>query len=169
MGFRAQEDVLGHIKAKAASKMSQEMVAAGVVRATDEIAGKKWLIKAQALGSNSCLQFGLNVLAYRRSVNSIEIIKNWTIRCREDVHVLVGTPGNLTANAEVSVEKQKVAAERRVSASADGLRREIPGGYIRHAGIRCRVPANRAIAEGQVKLLRLRAGCCRKDDAKSRE
>src|SRR5215471_17213335 len=118
MGLRAYEDVLGHINAKAASKMSHEMVAAGVIRTADEITGKEWLIKAQALRSDSCLQFGLNVFAYRRSINAIEIIENWTIRCREDVHILVGPPGNLTANAEVSVEKQKVAAERRVAAPA---------------------------------------------------
>jgi hypothetical protein len=75
----------------------------------------------------------------------------------------------LSANAEVSVEKEKVAAERRVSAPADGLRREIPGCYVCHAGIRCWIPANRAVAEGQVKLLCMRAGCYRKNDAKSRE
>src|SRR5215472_15584872 len=135
MAFRAYEDVLGHIEAKAAAKMSHEMVAAGVIGAADEITGKERLVKAQALSSDSCLQLGLNMLAHGRSPNGIDIIENWTIRRRENVHVLVGPPGNLSANAEVAVEKQKVAAECRVAAPADSLRSVSPGCCLGQAGI----------------------------------
>ncbi len=121
MSFGAYKDVVGHIEANSAGYVRQEMVAAIEIGAPAEItAGKKRLIKAQTLKTNSALEIQLCPLPQLRSINSVEIIKNWTVWLKEVVNVLVGPPGDFRTYSEILLE-QKVAAERRISTAADAL------------------------------------------------
>ena len=124
MSFGANKDVVGHVEANSGANVGQEMVAADVIRATAAkwivTARKKGLVKTQTLQTNSALEIQLCPFPQRRSINSVEVIKNWTVWLEEDVNVLVGPPGDFRAYSEILME-QKISAEGRISTAADGL------------------------------------------------
>src|SRR5215467_6930697 len=145
--FRPQENVAGNVQTNAAAKMSQEVVAALEIGATREAAGDKWRVEAEALAADPRLKLGLHVLADRRSPDRVEIVKDRPVRREEDVHVLVGSPRDLAADAEIFLEEEKVSAERRITAAADALRR------VAGAGIGSWRSGDRPVTESYVKLL----------------
>jgi len=121
MSFGTYKNVVGHIQANSCAHVRQEMVAAiEIGAAAERTAGKKLLVKAQTLETNSTLEIQLRPLAQLRSINSVDVVKNGTVWLEEIVNVLVGSPGDFPAYSEILLE-QKVAAERRISAATDAL------------------------------------------------
>jgi len=57
--FRPDENAAGHIKAKPAAHMSEEMVAALKVGATGKVAREEWLVKPKTLQAYTTLQLSL--------------------------------------------------------------------------------------------------------------
>ena len=152
MSFGANKDVVGHIKANSGAHVRQEMVAAGVIGATERCALKERLVEAQTLKTNSALEIQLCPLSQRRSIDGAEVIKNGTVGLEENVNVLVGPPGDFRAYSEILME-QKIAAERRISTAADGLILVVDAPIA----IACGIAADGAIPESQIHLLSM--GC----------
>jgi hypothetical protein len=153
--FGTEKDGAGDVETNAAAKVSQKMVAALEIGAADETAGYKWRIEAEALAADPRLELGLRVLAQRRRPHGVEVVEDGPVGREENVRVLVGPPGNLAADPEILFEEEKISAEGRITAAADGLR------SVAGRGVGCRGPSDRSVAEGHVKLLR--AGNVRDD------
>ena len=79
MSFRTNEEIAFHIKPESGSKMSHEMVAAGVVSAASEATSNEILIKADALRANARGEFGRDMFRARRYPDSIEVVENRTV------------------------------------------------------------------------------------------
>lgn len=142
MSFGANEDVIGHIEADSGAYVSQKVVAAGVVSATECGALKERLVEPETLKSDSTLKIELCPLSQRRSIDGAEVIKNGTVGLKEDVNILVGPPGGFRAYSEILME-QKIAAECRISTAADGLILVVESTIA----IACRIAGDGAITE----------------------
>lgn len=162
MRFRAEEDVVPNIQTEAASPVRGKMLAAREIRAAEEIAGGKWLVKADIQPTNSSLQLSLRVLSQRGRKDGVEVVKYRTIRLEEPVYVLVGAPSNFTADPDVLLPEQEVPAEGWIAAAADGHRR------MPRLSIRYRRSCYRAPAKADIKLLSLGGACDREKSARGR-
>src|SRR5581483_1394387 len=98
------------------------MFAAYKVGATGKAANDRILVKADILYANAGQQFGLHGLPQPWRINSIEVKKNRPVGLETEIEIAAGPPCNLALYPEVFFQQQ-IAAEYRVHASPDSLRR----------------------------------------------
>src|SRR6185312_3816727 len=99
MSFRTHEKVAVEIVAKASANVSHEMIAADEVGATDRAATGETLVEAKALPSDAGHYLSRRMLAEFGGVDSIEVIKQWTVRLESAVQILTSAPGQLAADS----------------------------------------------------------------------
>ena len=121
MGLGPDENGVCHVKAESASHVNQEVITALKVRTAHKITREKWLVEAEALQTDSALQFRLRSFAKRRAIDRIEIVKNGAIWVEKDVDILVAAPCYFTAYSEVLLDEKKITAECRITTAADAL------------------------------------------------
>src|SRR5215472_15778701 len=121
MNFRANENTSSHVEAYPSCKVPKEVITAAVIGTVwkeTTAAGKERRVKADRLSSNSGLKFGLRPFADWRSQNSVEIVENWPVGLREYVDVLIRSPGDLAANADILSVKKEISRKRGVAVPA---------------------------------------------------
>ena len=147
--FRPDEYAVGHVKPNPAANVHQKMIAALEIGAAGKGAGEERLIKAEAFQPDATLQIRLSLLSERRTIHGVEIVKDRPVRVEEDVYVLMGSPRYFSTNAEILLDEEKIPAEGWITAATDVLR-GVSGKISR---VRRRFACDRAITEGQIKLL----------------
>jgi len=125
---------------------------------------EKRLVEPQTLKPDSTLEIELRSLAQLRAVHGIEVIEDWTIGLKKDVHVLVGTPRHLRAHTEVLLEK-KVAAKRGITTAADALILVVKTTVT----IACGLAAYGTIPKSKIHLLGVGCTSSNKKKTKSRD
>ena len=127
MGFRPHKEVSFEVVPQASAEVSHEMVAADEIAATGETAAvEERLIEAQALPSDTGLQFGSNPARMRR-VYGAEIIQQRPIGLKSRIHIATGPPGDLTAKPEVVLQKI-ISGEHRIGSARQANRVMVPAG-----------------------------------------
>ncbi len=162
MSFRAHEKVAVEIVAKASADVTHEVIAADEVRATDCPASGESLVEAQALPTDASHHFSRSMLAQFGSVDSVEIIEQWTVGLESAIQILTSAPGQFTADSELLFQ-QKIRADDRVSASGERNR-----GMISR-GARRRGRSQSAYTESDVKLLRMKRAADQKTSCQYHE
>ena len=127
VSFRANKKMAAKIVAQAGTEVTHEVIAANKVGATDRAATGETLVEAQALPSDARREFGGRVLAQLGGVDSVKIIKKWTVRLEPAVQILTGSPGQFATHSKLPLQK-KVCAEHRVGAAGQRHRRVASGG-----------------------------------------
>lgn len=162
MRFRSDKNAPRDIKAESATYVCEEVIAALKVRATRKVAREEWLVKPKTLQPDTALQLSLSSLAQRGSKHSVEVVKDGTVGIKKDVHILVTTPGDFPARAEVFLIKKEIAAEGGITSAAYALRRVIRAVQ----GVCGRLSTHGTDAKCQVKLL---SECCAPAQQKHRK
>lgn len=155
MDLWPHEDVVPHVQAQASTEVGRKVVAAGVVRAAGETAGKDLVVEAYVFEADATLDFGLSPFAQGWSPYRVDVEKNRTERLEELVYVLMGAPGHFRADAKMLPE-QKVAAKTRISSAAEALRGMRTVVDLSLRGIGSRVSFDRPVTECDIELL---SGC----------
>lgn len=74
--LRADENVIDGIEFHACSQVAKEVIRTRKVRAREETAGNKRLIKADAFAANPTFNLECRTLSQRGSKNSVEVVKD---------------------------------------------------------------------------------------------
>lgn len=140
------EEIPNGVEAHRRSEVSQEVVAAGVIRASRETAIVERLVESQVFRPDSGGEFAADPVVLRR-VDCVDIIEDRTIRLKSCIKVLARPPGRFSINAELLLE-QEVAAEIQISSASHGHRQVSAGGR------RCGGRGQRAYTKCCIELLR---------------
>jgi hypothetical protein len=155
MGFGTDKNAVGHVKLQASAYVRHEVIAAAEISATAEgAAGKEGGIETDALNSNASLQLTLNSLAQFGGVNRVEVVKERTVRLLKDVQVLVHAPTGRHTYPKAFLE-EKISAQGRICAAADGLGKMVDGDGRERIAIGCRLAGDGAYTECHIQLLGL--------------
>jgi len=158
MGLRTNEEIAFHIKPESSSKMTHEMVAAGVVGATGEATSNEVLIKANAFSTNARGEFGRDMFRARRYPDSIEVVEKWAIG-KSLERTPAPSPRHIAAKPQLALKEDDVAAKNRISTAGE-RRKNVSVGV---GG--CRRRNNRAYTESQISLLPISRNPCEKQHA----
>src|SRR5450631_174815 len=145
MHFRANEEIAMHVKLHAAADVTQEMIAAGVIGARNEIAVRGSVIETDALRTDARHPFHPNLLSKAPTINSVDVIQDRAKRFIAFVQVLAAPPGHLATYAQMMAQ-QKIHAEHGVQSTAHRL------WSIAACGVRGRRRYQRAKPESDVSF-----------------
>ena len=145
--FRTHEDVVPDVGANTSAKITHEVIAARVGRASEKIVAVDEPVEANVLAADSGQQFRREILGESWRPDGVKGVEKGPVGLRSAIESLAGPPGELPFDAD-AMAKQEVSAECRISAAIIGgeVQTILNGG--------CR-GSDGAHAEGSIELLRL--------------